>query len=303
METQAPEGFEVKQLESTVNVETLSTVIKAEIDMQISTAKAYPRSLQVAMQRALSLATLSQDVAESCIYALPRGGKRVEGPSVRLAEIIGSSWGNMRSGARVISNDGKTITSQGICHDLETNFAVTMEVKRRITDKYGKTFNEDMQVMTGNACNAIAFRNAIFKVIPRAMIDQIMLEVKKVSRGDVSTLPERRTKAVDWFNKKGVTNEMICEHFDIKKIEDVDLDMLQTLSGYKNAVTQEEVNVISIFKPEIEKPEPKKEALTDIEGTVRSIELGMITLEQIEQNYELTDEQREALKTVKAKKK
>lgn len=264
MENLMPQGFEVSQTnQQVVNADTLSTVIKAEIDMQISTAKAYPRSLQVAMQRALSLATLSQEVAESCVYALPRAGKTIEGPSVRLAEIIGSSWGNMRSGARVISNDGKTITSQGICHDLETNFAVTMEVKRKITDKYGKTFNEDMQVMTGNACNAIAFRNAIFKVVPRAMIDQIIQEIKKVSRGDVSTLPERREKAVKWFNGKGVTNDQIVEHFDIKKIEDIDLDMLQTLSGYKNAVSNDGADISEIFVSKETEVNEKKKNLKD----------------------------------------
>ena len=149
--------------------ESLSLITKAEIDVQISTAKAFPRSLKQFQDRAMSMATFSEEIAASCSYALPRGGKSLEGPSVRLAEIIVSSFGNIRSGARVIANDGKTITAQGICHDLETNNCVTVEVKRRITDKNGKTFNEDMQVVTGNAACAIAFRNAVFKVVPSAL--------------------------------------------------------------------------------------------------------------------------------------
>ncbi|MFM7859586.1 MAG: hypothetical protein ACKO96_48585, partial [Flammeovirgaceae bacterium] len=138
---------------------------KAEIDTQIATAKAFPRSEKMFMDRAISMATVTEEIAQSCIYALPRGGKPIEGPSVRLAEIIVASYGNLRSSARIVDNDGKMITSQGVCHDLENNTAVSVDVKRRITDKNGKTFNDDMQVVTGNAANAIAFRNAVFKVV------------------------------------------------------------------------------------------------------------------------------------------
>src|ERR1035437_7249180 len=94
--------------------DALSLITKAEMDTQISTAKAFPRSLKIFMDKALSMATLNEDIAASCNYAVPRGGKPMEGKSVRLAVIICSSYGNIRSGARVIANDGKTVTAQGI---------------------------------------------------------------------------------------------------------------------------------------------------------------------------------------------
>ena len=75
------------------------------------------------------------------------------------------------------------ITAQAICHDLETNLAVSKEVKRRITNKYGKTYSEDMQVVTGNAASSIAFRNAVLAVIPKAVTKRIINEVKKVALG------------------------------------------------------------------------------------------------------------------------
>ena len=196
--------------------ESLSLITKAEIDVQISTAKAFPRSLKQFQDRAMSMATFSEEIAASCSYALPRGGKSLEGPSVRLAEIIVSSFGNIRSGARVIANDGKTITAQGICHDLETNNCVTVEVKRRITDKNGKTFNEDMQVVTGNAACAIAFRNAVFKVVPSALCQDIYDKAKEVARGTAETLVYRRNKAIEYFHFLKVTDEQICEVLEIK---------------------------------------------------------------------------------------
>src|ERR1043165_7764854 len=115
-------------LPEVINEESsLSLITKAEIDVQISTAKAYPRSLTKFIQKATSMATVSEGVAESCAYALPRGGKTLEGPSVRLAEIVVSSYGNVRAGARIIYKDNKIVRAQGICHDLEGNTSVTVE--------------------------------------------------------------------------------------------------------------------------------------------------------------------------------
>ena len=228
--------------------DALSLITKAEIDTQIATAKAFPRSLKMFHDRALSMATLTEDIAASCSYSLPRGGKTLEGPSVRMAEIVVSSFGNIRSGARVIANDGKTITAQGICHDLETNNCVTVEIKRRITDKYGKTFNDDMQTVTGNAACAIAFRNAVFKVVPAALCQDIYDKAKEVARGTAETLVVRRDKAIDYFNSIGVKNEQIISVLEIKKIEDIDLDKLSILTGMKAAIKNGEATVTSLFE-------------------------------------------------------
>lgn len=226
----------------------LPEIIKAEIDMQISTARAYPRSLKVFSDKATSLATFSEEVAESCSYAVPRAGKSIEGASVRLAEIVVSSYGNIRSGARVIANDGKSITAQGICHDLESNYCATVEVKRKITDKYGKTFTEDMQIVTGNAACAIAFRNAVFKVVPFALVQPIYDKAKEVAKGTVETLVKRRKKAVAYFNDAGIKDIQICDALEIQKIEDIDLDKLSTLSGMRSSVKNGETTFALLFE-------------------------------------------------------
>jgi len=232
-----------------VTNESLSLITKAEIDVQISTAKAFPRSLKMFLDRAMSMATISEDVADSCNYALPRGGKQLEGPTVRLAEIVCSSYGNIRAGARVISNDGKTITAQGICHDLETNYCATVEVKRRITDKNGRIFNEDMQVVTGNAACAIAYRNAVFKVVPSALVNDIYLKTKEVARGTAETLPKRRDKALVYLRGLGVIDKQICEVLEIKKVEDIDLDKLETLRGMATLIRNGESTAKDLFTP------------------------------------------------------
>jgi hypothetical protein len=244
---------------------SLGTVIKAEIDMQIATAKTYPRSLKVFLDKAMSMATVTEDVAASCAYALPRGGKTLEGPSVRLAEIICSTYGNIRAGARVIANDGKTVTAQGICHDLESNNSVTVEVKRRITDKYGKTFSEDMQVVTGNAACAIAYRNAVLKVVPSALINEVFEKAKEVARGTAETLVVKRDKAVKYFHDLGVKDAQICEVLEIKKVEDIDLDKLSTLRGMVTLIRNGESTISDLFGPKEILPE-ELEALLELKS-------------------------------------
>ena len=67
---------------------------RATIDIQISTAKRYPRSLETFTRKAVAYATIDEDTAESCIYRRPVGkdknGKQTyaEGMSVRTAEIV-----------------------------------------------------------------------------------------------------------------------------------------------------------------------------------------------------------------------
>ena len=236
----------------------LQLITRAEIDSQIATAKAFPRSLKQSMDRALSMATVNEEVAASCTYAVPRSGKTIEGASVRLAEIVCSTFGNLRAGARVIANDGKTVTAQGICHDLESNYSITVEVKKKITDRNGRTFSEDMQVVTGNAACAIAYRNAVYKVIPAAIIDDIWEKTKEVARGKAETLVKRRDKAVEYFRSQGVKDEQICTVLQIKKIEDIDLDKLQTLRGILTSVKNGEATLKDLFEPESNQPDPEQ---------------------------------------------
>lgn len=227
--------------------DALSLITKAEIDVQISTAKAFPRSLKTFIDRAITMATLNEDIAASCSYSLPRAGKVLEGATVRLAEIVCSAYGNIRAGARVIANDGKIVTAQGICHDLETNNCVTVEVRRKITDKNGKLFSEDMQVVTGNAACAIAYRNAVFKVVPSALCNDVYEKAKEVSKGTAETLIVRRNKAVEYFKSLSITEKQICDILEIKKIEDIDIEKLATLTGMRSLIKNGESTIKDLF--------------------------------------------------------
>ena len=113
------------------------------------------------------------NTAQSCGYALPRGGKPITGPSVHLAKLIVSNWGNVRAEAKVVQITDKQVISRGTCWDLENNVATAFEVRRSIVGKGGQRYSDDMITVTGNAANAIAYRNAVFSVIPKAVTDKV----------------------------------------------------------------------------------------------------------------------------------
>lgn len=240
----------------TIHPHALELIQRAEIDQQISTAKKYPRDLVQVKKRMLSFATLDEETAESCFYTLKRKGgggdegddkKTIQGPSVRLAEIAVACYGNLRAASRVIDNDGKNITSQGVCHDLENNTLVSVEVKRRITKRDGRTYSEDMQTVTGNAANSIAFRNAVFKVIPGALTKPVYEAAKSVAVGTQITLSVKREKLFKRFNAMGIDTARVLAVVEKKSIENVDLADMEILIGLGTAIKDGDTNIDDAF--------------------------------------------------------
>lgn len=222
----------------------------AELDQQILTARAFPRSVKRFLDSAQEMATLNESTASECMYVLPRGGKDIEGPSIRMAELVVSAWGNSKAGARVVDEGPEFVTAQGVFHDLERNVMITMEVRRRITDKYGNRFNADMIAVTGNAACAVAVRNAIFKGVPKALWQQVYEEARLCAIGTTETLNARRGSAVDYLRKMGVTPERICAKLCVEGIEDITLDQLGKLKGLAGSIKNGETTPEEAF-PEI----------------------------------------------------
>lgn len=239
---------------------------RAQCDIAIATAHRFPRhDLSVIKKKMISFATLDEETAEGCFYVLKRKGqdgeKEIRGPSVRLAEIAVACYGNLRSGARVIGDDGKMITAQAVCHDLENNVQVSIEVKRRVTNKRGERYSDDMIVTTGNAACSIALRNAVFKVIPLALIRPVYDAARATAIGDVKTLASRREKAIETFYKMGVSKERVLAVVSKATVEDIDLSALETLLGIHTALKDGDTNVDEAFPlPAKHAPVPKEDA-------------------------------------------
>lgn len=244
-----PDQLEIAQVEI-LQPGALEAIERASIDMQITTAKKYPRpDLSIIKKRILDMATMDVETAQMCFYSFKRGGKDIEGPSIRLAEIAATNYRNIRYGSRIIGNDGAKVTAQGVCHDLENNVLVSIESDRKITGRDGNTFSEDMQIMTGNAAAAIARRNAITSVIPRVLINSAWKTCMSVVVGDIKSISTRFQEALKYFHGLKITEGQVLEYLERMAPEDVTREDIVKLLGLSNALREKEVTLDEVFKP------------------------------------------------------
>jgi hypothetical protein len=238
-------------------------VTRAEYDVQIATAKRYPRSVKQFVNSAMEMVTLNEQVADDCIYALPRDGKTIEGPSARFAELILHAWGHTRAGARIVNEDSRFITAQGVCHDLQSNTLIAFEVRRRITKSGGAKYSDDMVGVTGNAASSIALRNAVLKAVSKVFWDPIYQAARQVVMGDHTTLANRRATALTHLQKFGATPEMVFKKLGVAGVEDVTLDHLVLLRGIATALKEGDSTVEQMFAEEKPEAATKTEAVKD----------------------------------------
>jgi hypothetical protein len=290
------------------SVEIYQQQEKAVIDMQIATARQYPRSIHRSVSNAIATVTLDRETAQTCNYSLPRGGKTISGPSVHLAKILAQTWGNMRVEAKVVSVDNANLTSQAVAFDLENNLAIKVEVKRSIMTKKGR-MADDMITVTGNAANAIALRNAILSVIPKAVVDKVYNEAKNFITGDLSDeakLVKKRKAVLDGFEKTyGVKEDQILSLLGKKEAINIDKDDIVTLIGLGQALKDGDTTVDQAFGLNI-KPNKGDEELIRMREFIEKAS-SEDDLEMISNSYggelpaELMDLYTEKLKSFKTK--
>lgn len=232
---------------------TVAAITKGEVSSQVSTARAYPRSMDRFRKKLEALVTRDEQTAGSMMYSLPRGkddsgrSKVIEGPSARFAEALASAYGNLRIEARPIAEGDRTITSRGTAWDMENNVAIAFEVTRRITSSNGRRFGDDMIAVTANAAGSIALRNAVLKVVPKSEWEPFYLLARKTAIGDVKTLVARRKAALDTLMKYGAANDVVLAHLGRVSIDDIDLDDLAQLRGLVTAMREGDITVESAF--------------------------------------------------------
>jgi hypothetical protein len=216
-------------------------------EAQLDTAVKRPRSIKLFMQRALTYATEDKEVAASCTYAVPRGGKTITGPSVRLAEICVLAWGNLHVEGRIVEIGDQFVKVAGTAWDMETNNRISQETTRRITDKQNRRFNDDMIIVTANAAISIILRNAIFRIIPKSLVEKIRTQAAKVALGDATSLEARRSEAVAFWEKQGVKQDRLLAALGKPGLQDIGLDEIQLLLGFWTAIKDKQTTIEECF--------------------------------------------------------
>ena len=242
----------------------MDAIEKANVDVQVSTAKQFPRNVTRSIQNSIVMATIDPDTAQMMRYALPRGGKPITGPSVHLAKLIVSNWGNVRAEAKVVQITDSQVVSRGTCWDLENNVATAIEVRRNIKSKNGQRFSDDMITVVGNAANSIAFRNAVFSVIPKAVTDKVYKAAQECITGDLSDeakLLQKRTNCLKFFNDEyGITEEEVIKLCGKQTVNQIKADEIALMLGIYQSLKDGDTTVEEVMEP-IRK-EKKKDDIT-----------------------------------------
>lgn len=249
-------GYEVLQVEAPNPAQLVASLDRAEranIDIQVSTAKQYPRSISRCANNAVAIATMDKETAQSCGYALPRGGKPITGPSVHLAKIIAQQYGNLRAEAKVVEITDRQVVSRGTAWDLETNYAVAFEVRRSIVGRNGNRFTDDMITVTGNAANSIAYRNAIFGVVPKSISDKAYKAAQHLITGDLSDeekLIKRRDGAIKHFvDTYAITEEEVIKLCGKYTVNQIQADEIALLLGFAQSLKDGDTTVEELMAP------------------------------------------------------
>ncbi len=256
-----------------MDTKAVEQITRGEVDIQISTAHKYPRSIQRFLVQSKDLATINKATARSCFYRLPRDEwdpvkktyvpKIIEGASIRLAEICASTFGNIRHGARVIEIGRERISVMGMAHDLESNNLEQCELTGSILNKYGERYKEHMISTTANALCAKAKRNALLVVIPRAYVDQIMRVCKETALGKNQTMVERWKELLSLYAGHRVEESSLLEYVEREGFADVTMDNMIDLHGILTAVEEGEISMAAALDKRSSGGEAKRSDIAD----------------------------------------
>ena len=196
----------------TVEIESQRAI--AEVQGAITVAKARPRDEAHAFER-MTVSCQRLTFANTAMYAYPRGGKSVTGPSIRLAEELARLWGNIDYGIRELSQRDHETEMEAYCWDLETNvrssqrFVVKHE---RHTQKGVQGLVDPRDIYELGANNgARRLRARILAVLPPDYVESAIDLCKRTVASGGGNVPfaDRIKNMVTMFNQLGVSKAHI----------------------------------------------------------------------------------------------
>lgn len=185
-------GTEAITVQKRTTTEMVTSRQAQEVQAAMVIAKRFPRDENEALSRVIR-ACQRKSLAEQAMYEYPRGGQKVTGPSIRLAEAMAQAWGNLDFG--IVELEQKNGESQVMAYawDLETNTRQTKvfsvpHVRGTKKGNVALTDPRDIYEMVANQ-GARRLRACILGVIPGDVIDSAIEQCNK-------TLIEGETKPI-----------------------------------------------------------------------------------------------------------
>lgn len=244
----------------------------AEVQAQYVIAKRFPRNQHESFMQIIE-SCKRPFLAEQALYAYPRGGQLVEGPSIRLAESMAQSWGNLDCGVREVSQANGVSVAEAYAIDLQTNTRVTkvFHVPHTRDTKKGKqklTDSRDIYELVANQ-GARRLRACILAIIPGDVVEAAVAQCRKTLETSEIPMSEQIKRLVIAFDEVGVK----VEHLEAKLGHNLDAIVPQeivTLRGIfksiKDGMGKREDFFDAFKKPEKSSNEQAKEELEKLLG-------------------------------------
>jgi hypothetical protein len=211
----------------------------AEAQGQLILAKRFPRDLTAAHLELMESCRMPS-LANVAFYNVPRGGSKVSGPSIRLAEEIARVYGNFEYGHRELSRSADKSEVEVYAWDKEKNNRSIRQitVMHTLDTKDGQRPLRDQKDVDDKIANVASkqVRGRILALLPKWMVESAVEECKRTIAGrNDEPLAQRIRKMVDAFGKYGVKPEQIAEYIG-HPVESATQDDFIDLLGVFNAI-------------------------------------------------------------------
>ena len=204
----------------------------------VETAKAHPRSVEAFRKSLYELATMDETSAQSMYYQLRRKGRTIEGPSVRFAEMVLYAFGNIQVFGRVVDIGATHLIAEAAAWDMEKNTRIGKRVTRRITDRNGVRYSDDMIGVTSNAAISIAVRNAVLSIVPRPLWQSAYEASLGAATGKSKTFNQHRKDWLAWWKEQGGKDDQLWQYLDVKGPDDIGGFEIRRMFGLRNAIEE-----------------------------------------------------------------
>lgn len=237
----------------------------AETQAAMVIAKRFPRDQIAAMDRILQAFT-RPSLADQALYSYARGGNDITGPSIRTAEAIAQSWGNIQYGIREVEQRNGESTVEAYAWDIESNTRRVMQfqVRHERHTRKGNYKLEDPRDVYELVANqgARRLRACILGVVPGDVVEAAVKQAETTLHTKAEITPERLASLVEKFAEHKVSREQIEKRIQ-RRLDAITPALLVQLGKIYNSLRDGMSAPADWFEPIGETEKPATESLKE----------------------------------------